>query len=146
LNIGFVVAGRWRPSKRRGLGSFSSFADGAGALWWAGLAVVIVSTALLAVSTVSVIVRRLHDLGLSGYHAISVAATALGGALLSCAPDHVQLLTLPLAICGCCFIQATPGPADLEVTSSQDECRRNQRARARSQDISALFCPDFEGW
>lgn len=45
-----------------------------GLWWWFGIPIVIASLVLLAVGSFSLIIRRLHDLGLSGYHAIWVGA------------------------------------------------------------------------
>ena len=64
--------------------------------WWAGLAVVIAGLAMLIVGLVSIIVRRLHDLGLSGYHAIWVGMAEAGWGALSYGPPGVILLALPL--------------------------------------------------
>jgi uncharacterized membrane protein YhaH (DUF805 family) len=50
--------------------SISLFASGSRLLWWADLFVLLASLALLAAGTVSLIVRRFHDLNLPGYHAI----------------------------------------------------------------------------
>jgi uncharacterized membrane protein YhaH (DUF805 family) len=44
------------------------FSFGGTLLWCAGVAVVIIALAVLVCGTVSMIVRRLHDIGLSGYH------------------------------------------------------------------------------
>ena len=44
--------------------------DGGDLLWWAGLILVVISLAILAVSSISLVVRRLHDIGIQGYHAI----------------------------------------------------------------------------
>ena len=41
-----------------------------GLWWWLGIIIVVVALVLLAVGSVSMTVRRLHDMGLSGYHAI----------------------------------------------------------------------------
>ena len=76
--------------------SIPLFAQGSRALWWAGLALVVAAIACIGVGTLSLIVRRLHDLGLSGYHAIWVAAAELGWSLLSYAPGTVQFVALPL--------------------------------------------------
>ena len=70
------------------------------ALWWAGILVVALAGVVLVVSSVSLTVRRLHDLGLSGYHAIWViAADSLSG-VLSYGSTKVVLFSLPLAIVG----------------------------------------------
>jgi uncharacterized membrane protein YhaH (DUF805 family) len=45
----------------------------------------------------SLAVRRLHDLGLSGYHAIWVEAADFGATVLSYGPPRMLLLALPLA-------------------------------------------------
>jgi uncharacterized membrane protein YhaH (DUF805 family) len=76
--------------------SIPLFANGARALWWAGLAVVIGGIAFTLTSEVSLIVRRLHDLGLAGYHAIWVAAAEIGWTIMSYGSDYAILLALPL--------------------------------------------------
>jgi uncharacterized membrane protein YhaH (DUF805 family) len=43
-----------------------------GFLWWVGLLDAVACFCLFAVSAASIIVRRLHDIGLSSYHAIWV--------------------------------------------------------------------------
>jgi uncharacterized membrane protein YhaH (DUF805 family) len=92
--------------------SLPLFAHGSRAAWWAGLALVVAAFAVIGVGTVSLIVRRLHDLGLSGYHAIWIGAAELGWTLLSYAPDQVQLLALPL-LAILVWLQFYPGnPAD----------------------------------
>jgi uncharacterized membrane protein YhaH (DUF805 family) len=68
--------------------------------WWVGIPIVIASLALLAVGSVSLTVRRLHDLGLSGYHAIWVGAAQAAWAPLSYGPPQVILAGLPLAAIG----------------------------------------------
>lgn len=65
--------------------------------YWSGLLVVGVALALLALGAVSLAARRLHDLGLSGYHAIWVVAAQAGWAFLSHAPLRTLALGLPLA-------------------------------------------------
>jgi uncharacterized membrane protein YhaH (DUF805 family) len=54
------------------IGALSSSDDGP--LWWIGFPYAIACIAILIIGTVSLIVRRLHDLGLSGYHVIWVGA------------------------------------------------------------------------
>jgi uncharacterized membrane protein YhaH (DUF805 family) len=76
--------------------SIPLFSNGARLWWWMGLVVVIASGAVLAVGLASLIVRRLHDLGMSGYNAIWVAVADVGGSVLSYAPPKVLLLALPL--------------------------------------------------
>jgi uncharacterized membrane protein YhaH (DUF805 family) len=72
------------------------FSNGSRGLWWTAAAVNAVVLTAVAVSTTSLIVRRLHDLGLSGYHAIWVGAAELGWTILSYGPDYAILLGLPL--------------------------------------------------
>jgi uncharacterized membrane protein YhaH (DUF805 family) len=79
--------------------SFASiplFANGSRVLWWAGLLVLLASLALLAVGTISLIVRRLHDLNLSGYHAIWFAAVEVCWVAVTYGPPEAILLGLPL--------------------------------------------------
>jgi len=72
------------------------FGSGLTLLWYAGVGVVIIALAALACGTLSLIVRRLHDIGLSGYHVIWVVAAQLGWTALSYGPPQVILLGLPL--------------------------------------------------
>lgn len=68
--------------------------------WWAGLCVVAAAGATLILGTASLIVRRLHDIGLSGYHAIWVGAAQVAWTFFTFAPDRIMLYALPLfAIC-----------------------------------------------
>jgi uncharacterized membrane protein YhaH (DUF805 family) len=92
--------------------SIPLFAHGSRAAWWAGLVLVVAAIAVIGVGTVSLIVRRLHDLGLPGYHAIWIGVAELGWYFLSDAPGETQLLALPLfAIL--VWLQFYPGnPAD----------------------------------
>ena len=55
--------------------SIPLFTSGNDLLWWAGLLLVAVSMIVVAVSGVSLTVRRLHDIGMSGYHAIWIVPT-----------------------------------------------------------------------
>ncbi len=73
------------------------FINGARALWWAGLAVAIGSLIFLAVGSVSLLVRRLHDLGLSGYHTVWVGTAQVGWTALSHGPKYAILFGLPFA-------------------------------------------------
>ena len=71
-----------------------------GTWWWLGVADVIASLALLGAGSVSLTVRRLHDLGRSGYHAIWVGAVQVLASPLSYAPTKAILLALPLFAVG----------------------------------------------
>lgn len=72
------------------------FSSGSRTLWWAAAALNAVVLAAIALSTLSLIVRRLHDIGLSGYHAIWVGAAELGWTILSYGPDYAAIIGLPL--------------------------------------------------
>jgi uncharacterized membrane protein YhaH (DUF805 family) len=76
------------------------FMNGSPLLWWAGVAGVILSAAVLAVATLSLTVRRLHDLGLPGYHAIWVVAAEFIAQVFSYGSDKAVVLSLPLALIG----------------------------------------------
>jgi uncharacterized membrane protein YhaH (DUF805 family) len=76
--------------------------------YWAGVLVLIMALALLAVGLASLTIRRLHDLGLSGYHAIWVGAAQVGWAVLSRAPPEKLVFGLPLAAV-CLWITFWPG-------------------------------------
>jgi len=81
--------------------SIPLFANGSRILWWAGLAVLIVGIAIAVVSEISLTVRRLHDLGLSGYHAIWVGAADVVGTILSYSNEDLAVyLSLPLLAIG----------------------------------------------
>jgi uncharacterized membrane protein YhaH (DUF805 family) len=83
------------------------FANG-GIWWWLGILDVIASLALLGVGAASLMVRRLHDLGLSGYHAIWVGAAQGIWTVLSYAPPRAMLFGLPLAAI-CAWLTFWPG-------------------------------------
>src|SRR5581483_602948 len=68
-----------------------------GLWWWLGILIVAAAFVLLSVGDVSLVIRRLHDLGLSGYHAIWVFAAEAIWAPLSYGPPEVMLAGLPLA-------------------------------------------------
>jgi uncharacterized membrane protein YhaH (DUF805 family) len=87
------------------------FMNGSPLLWWAGLAGVILSVAVLAVATLSLTVRRLHDLSLSGYRAIWVVAAEVFAQCLSYGSDKAVLFGLPLAAIGL-WITFWPGKRD----------------------------------
>jgi uncharacterized membrane protein YhaH (DUF805 family) len=80
--------------------SIPLFSNGGRVWWWVGFVEVIASIALFGVGAVSLIVRRLHDLGFSGYHAIWVGAAEAGWTVLSYGPPASILLGLPLAAIG----------------------------------------------
>jgi uncharacterized membrane protein YhaH (DUF805 family) len=82
-----------------GMTSIPLFAQG-GPWWWIGILDVAAVLALLVVGVVSLMVRRLHDLGLSGYHAIWVGAAGAGSEVLSHGPPIIMLAGLPLAAVG----------------------------------------------
>lgn len=70
-------------------------------LRWAGFAVLFGGIAVTAAGEISLTVRRLHDLGLSGYHAIWVAAADAAGTILSYGDtDLMVYLSLPLLLIG----------------------------------------------
>jgi uncharacterized membrane protein YhaH (DUF805 family) len=71
-----------------------------GVWWWFGLLDVMASLLFLSIGTVSLIVRRLHDLGWSGYHAIWVTAAMAGWAVLSHGSPRMLIAGLPLAVVG----------------------------------------------
>jgi uncharacterized membrane protein YhaH (DUF805 family) len=83
------------------IASIPLFANGSRILWWAGLVVVIAAIAVPALGEISLTVRRLHDLGLSGYHAIWVAAADAAGTILSYDNSDLALyVSLPLLAIG----------------------------------------------
>ena len=55
------------------------------ALWWLGLLIAMIALAALLVGYTSLVVRRLHDMNFSGYHAIWVAPVQLFGVLVPAA-------------------------------------------------------------
>ena len=71
-----------------------------GLWWWLGISVVVAALVLLAVGSFSLTVRRLHDMGLPGYHAIWVGAAQAAWVPLSYGPPEVILAGLPLAAVG----------------------------------------------
>lgn len=80
--------------------SIPLFANGSRILWWSGLALLIGAIGAIAVSELSLTVRRLHDIGLSGYHAIWVGAADVVGSALSYSTEFVVYLSLPLLAIG----------------------------------------------
>jgi uncharacterized membrane protein YhaH (DUF805 family) len=93
------------------LATLPLFMNGSPLLWWAGLAGVILSVAVLAVATLSLTVRRLHDLNLSGYHAIWVIAAEVIAQCLSYGSNKAVLFSLPLVAIGL-WITFWPGKRD----------------------------------
>jgi uncharacterized membrane protein YhaH (DUF805 family) len=87
------------------------FAAG-GVCWWLGLLDAIAGVALFGVGEASLIVRRLHDLGLSGYHGIWVGAAETGWFVLSYGPPRVMFLALPLAVI-CLWLLFWPGNGEI---------------------------------
>jgi uncharacterized membrane protein YhaH (DUF805 family) len=65
-----------------------------GLWWWFSIPIVIASLVLLAVGSFSLTIRRLHDLGLSGYHAIWVGAAQAVWAPLSYGPPEVEIFPI----------------------------------------------------
>ena len=53
-----------------------------GALWWLGLVIAVIALAVLVVGYASLVVRRLHDMNFSGYHAIWVVPVQQLGTLV----------------------------------------------------------------
>jgi uncharacterized membrane protein YhaH (DUF805 family) len=81
--------------------STAAFINGNAILWWVGLAVVVVAGAIYFGGVASLLVRRLHDLGLSGYHAIWIAiASVLSNAATYSHNLSVILLNLPFIAVG----------------------------------------------
>jgi len=72
--------------------SIPLFASGSRVLRWAGLFVPLASLVLLAMGTISLIVRRFHDLNLSGYHAIWFAAVEVTWVAITYGPPEAILL------------------------------------------------------
>ena len=79
--------------------------------WWLGIAVATASGIVLCVGNASLMVRRLHDLGWSGYHLIWVGTAEIGSAALSYGPPRAVLLALPLSVVGP-WLLFWPGNAD----------------------------------
>lgn len=50
--------------------SIPLFMNGDDLLWWIGLVLIVIALVIVAASSISLVVRRLHDLGMEGYHAI----------------------------------------------------------------------------
>jgi uncharacterized membrane protein YhaH (DUF805 family) len=53
-----------------------------GALWWLGILITVIALVALVVGYTLLVVRRLHDVNFSGYHAIWVVPIGLFGTLL----------------------------------------------------------------
>jgi uncharacterized membrane protein YhaH (DUF805 family) len=82
------------------IASIPLFSQGSRVLWWAGIVFLAIAMTASAVSLVSLMVRRLHDLGLSGYHAIWVGVAQVFSTALSYGSDLAVLASLPLALIG----------------------------------------------
>jgi uncharacterized membrane protein YhaH (DUF805 family) len=80
--------------------SLPLFMNGGALLWWAGIVIVAFAGAVPVIATVALTVRRLHDLGLSGYHAIWVVAADAASEVLSYGSAKAVLFSLPLAAIG----------------------------------------------
>ena len=93
--------------------SLPLFMNGGRVLWWAGMAVVAVAVAVLGISTVSLTVRRLHDLGLSGYHAAWVVAADAASEVLSYGSTKAVLFSVLLAVIGL-WLMVWPGNKDAD--------------------------------
>ncbi len=91
------------------MASIPFFVQG-GLWWWVGLLDVFVALALQGVGVASLTVRRLHDLGFSGYHAIWVGVAQTGWGLLHYGPPKVVLAALPLLAIGA-WVTFWPGNA-----------------------------------
>jgi uncharacterized membrane protein YhaH (DUF805 family) len=76
------------------------FSHGGAILWWTGIVFLAVAMTACATSFVALLVRRLHDLGLSGYHAIWVAVTQVLSTALSYGTGTAVLASLPFAAVG----------------------------------------------
>jgi uncharacterized membrane protein YhaH (DUF805 family) len=68
-----------------------------GLWWWLGILAFAGWAVLLCAGNASLIVRRLHDLGWSGYHIIWVGAAEIGSLALSYGSPKFVLLGLPLS-------------------------------------------------
>ncbi len=102
------------------IASIPLFSSGSGVLWWAGLAVVIGAIAIPAVGEISLTVRRLHDIGLSGYHAVWVGAADAAGTVLSYGKTDVAIyLSLPLLAIGL-WLLFWPGEAGANRFGEQE--------------------------
>jgi uncharacterized membrane protein YhaH (DUF805 family) len=73
---------------------------GGSASWFAGAVFATASFVLLIAGLASATVRRLHDLGLAGYHVIWVGAAEAAWTFLSEGPLQVVVLSFPLAVIG----------------------------------------------
>ena len=76
------------------------FSHGSATLWWTGIALLALVMAAYAKGFVALLVRRLHDIGLSGYHAIWVAVTQVLSTALSYGSDLAVLASVPFAAVG----------------------------------------------
>jgi uncharacterized membrane protein YhaH (DUF805 family) len=89
--------------------STAAFINGNGILWGIGLLQVVVAGAIFLGGFASLAVRRLHDLGLPGYHVIWVAiALLLSNVAYYSHNYHAILLNLPFVAVGL-WIQLWPG-------------------------------------
>jgi uncharacterized membrane protein YhaH (DUF805 family) len=66
--------------------------------WWLGVTCVVTAIAIIVIGQASLIVRRLHDVGLSGYHAIWIGAAQFAWLFISVAPTRIVWLAPPLLV------------------------------------------------
>jgi len=90
--------------------SIALFSTGRSLLWWMGLLCVIVCMAILIIGTVSLIARRLHDPGWSGYHVIWMGTAYVVLKAASYGSLKALLFGLPLAAIGL-WLEFWPGNA-----------------------------------
>jgi uncharacterized membrane protein YhaH (DUF805 family) len=69
-----------------------------GALWYVGVLVILGALALALWSQVTLVVRRLHDMGFSGYHVIWIGVGEVLSTGLSYGSDVAVLLSLPFLL------------------------------------------------
>jgi uncharacterized membrane protein YhaH (DUF805 family) len=112
-----------------------------GVLWWLGILISIAALAALVASLASLVVRRLHDMNFSGYHAIWVAPLQFFGVLVPplLASEGVDVsgfesaIDLVIAVIGACLL-LWPG--------TKQENRFGYRANRRGRISQVVFGRD----
>lgn len=80
--------------------SIPFFSSGTKVGYRSGVLIVSVCVGMGCAGQLSLFLRRLHDLGLSGYHLIWITVAQIGAFPLSFRPLRVALVSLPLAAVG----------------------------------------------
>jgi uncharacterized membrane protein YhaH (DUF805 family) len=109
-----------------------------GALWWLGLLIGIIALAVLVVGYASLVVRRLHDVNFSGFHAFWIVPIELFGVLVpaAMASEGVDTSRFDDAVF---TLVAVVGAALLLWPGSKGENRFGSRPNRKGWRVSRAF-------